>query len=221
MIPACPATDRFRLPDAEADGYQTVSVRIGIAIAEPSRERQMKPFMIACVAALALLAACSDSQNGADGTGGAGAAGAAGAGGAGGYGAGGAGGVGGRGVAGSAIPGTQEDLVQQAGDRVYFETDQSRLTPEARGILDRQADWLKRNPQVNVWIAGNCDERGTEEYNLALGQRRANTGRDYMVAQGVARTRMETISYGKARPIDPGQTPDAWAHNRNAITSVK
>jgi peptidoglycan-associated lipoprotein len=72
-----------------------------------------------------------------------------------------------------------------------------------------------------VWIAGNCDERGTVEYNLALGQRRANADRDYMVAQGIARERMETISFGKDRPIDPGSSPEAWGRNRNAITSVK
>jgi peptidoglycan-associated lipoprotein len=170
----------------------------------------MKTWTLAGLAMAALLAACSsDSSSGnADGTGGM-------------AGAGGAGGAGGRGVAGSAIPGSQEDLVAQAGDRIFFDTDQSRVNEEARQILTRQADWLKRNAQVSVWIAGNCDERGTTEYNLALGQRRANVARDYLVAQGVARERMETISFGKDRPIDPGSSPDAWAKNRNAITSVK
>ena len=170
----------------------------------------MKTWTLACLAAAALLAACSsDSTSGnADGTGGA-------------AGAGGVGGAGGRGVAGSAIPGSQEDLVAQAGDRIFFDTDQSRVNEDARAILTRQAEWLKGNAQVSVWIAGNCDERGTTEYNLALGQRRANTARDYLVAQGVARERMETISFGKDRPIDPGSSSDAWAKNRNAITSVK
>jgi peptidoglycan-associated lipoprotein len=172
----------------------------------------MKSWTIACLAAAALLAACSsDNESGT----------AAGAGGAGAGGAGGAGAYGSAGGAGSAVPGSQEDLVQQAGDRIFFETDQSRLTVDARQTLDRQAEWLRRNPQVNVWIAGNCDERGTVEYNLALGQRRANADRDYLVAQGIASSRMETISYGKSRPIDPQSTPEAWAKNRNAITSVK
>ncbi len=182
----------------------------------------MKSWTIACLAAAALLAACSSDN--ADGSAGAGAGGAAGAGaGAGANGAGGAGayGAGGAGGAGSAVPGSQEDLAQSAGDRIFFESDQSRLTTQARQTLDKQADWLRRNPQANVWIAGNCDERGTEEYNLALGQRRANTDRDYLIAQGIARTRMETISYGKSRPIDPGSNADAWAQNRNAIMSVK
>ena len=178
----------------------------------------MKTWTSACLAAAALLTACSsDSTTGAaDGAGG-----AAGAGGAGGYGAGGVGGAGGAGGAGSGMPGSQEDLVASAGDRIYFDSDQSSVNEEARGILTRQADWMRRNPQVSVWIAGNCDERGTVEYNLALGQRRANAGRDFMMAQGVARERMETISYGKLRPIEPGSSPEAWARNRNAITSVK
>ncbi|MGE0224102.1 MAG: peptidoglycan-associated lipoprotein Pal [Acetobacteraceae bacterium] len=121
----------------------------------------------------------------------------------------------------NAAPGSQEDLVQAAGDRVFFATDQSTLSQPAQETLERQAEWLRKYPQVNVWIAGNCDERGTEEYNLALGQRRANSARDYLVAQGISRSRIETISYGKARPIDPASTPSAWAQNRNAITSVR
>lgn len=180
----------------------------------------MKPWTTACLAAAAFLAACSsDSSTSADGTGGAGAAGGYGGGMAGMGGPGGAG-MGGAG-SGRAIPGSQEDLVQSAGDRVFFATDQSTLSEQARSTLDRQATWLKQYPHVSVWIAGNCDERGTQEYNLALGQRRANAGRDYLVAQGVTRTRIETISYGKSRPIDPASTPQAWAQNRNAITSLK
>lgn len=176
----------------------------------------MKTWTIACLAAAALLTACSSdpSTGSADGTGGTAGSGAGGA-----YGAGGAGG--GIGRSGSATPGSQEDLVQSAGDRVYFETDQARLTEEARGVLNRQAAWMQRNPQVSVWVAGNCDERGTVEYNLALGQRRAGAARDYLVAQGIAPQRIETISFGKDRPVDSGSTPEAWAHNRNAITSVK
>jgi peptidoglycan-associated lipoprotein len=130
-----------------------------------------------------------------------------------GYGAGGAG--------GHAVPGSEEDLVQSAGDRIFFETDRYTLNPQATTTLDRQSSWLQQYPQVNVWVAGNCDERGTEEYNLALGQRRASADRDYLVAHGINRGRIETISYGKSRPIDAASTPEAWAQNRNAITSVR
>src|SRR3954452_12856202 len=176
----------------------------------------MKHWTVACLLAAALLSGCSssdDSKN-ASGTGSEAA-------GAGGYGAGGPGGMGGAGGAGSATPGSQEALVQSAGDRIFFDTDRSNLTPQATATLDRQAAWLQQNPQVNIWIAGNCDERGTEEYNLALGQRRANADRDYMVAHGVNRGRIQTISYGKSRPVDSASTPEAWAQNRNAITSVR
>jgi peptidoglycan-associated lipoprotein len=166
---------------------------------------------------LALLSACSsksgqdaNAQNGAGGTSGYGAGGP-----------GGVGGAGGAGGAGRAAPGTEEDLVQSAGDRIFFETDRNTLTQQATATLDRQAQWLQQYQQVNVWVAGNCDERGTEEYNLALGSRRANADRDYLVAHGIAKSRIETISYGKSRPIDPGSSPEAWAQNRNAITSVR
>ncbi len=175
----------------------------------------MKHWTLACLLSAALLAACSssdDSKN-ANGWGGTGAAS--------GYGSGGPGGPGGPGGAGRAAPGTQEDLVQSAGDRIFFDTDRNTLTPQATATLDRQASWMQQYPQVNVWVAGNCDERGTEEYNLALGQRRAAADRDYLVAHGINRSRIETISYGKSRPIDAASTPEAWAQNRNAITSVR
>jgi peptidoglycan-associated lipoprotein len=87
--------------------------------------------------------------------------------------------------------------------------------------LDRQVQWLQQYPQISVWVAGNCDERGTEDYNLALGQRRANADRDYLTSRGIDPRRIQTISYGKDRPVDPSSTQDAWAHDRNAITSVK
>ena len=125
------------------------------------------------------------------------------------------------GPGGRFAPGSQEDLTQTAGDRIFFDTDQSVLTPEARGILDRQVQWLQQYPQISVWVAGNCDERGTEEYNLALGQRRANADRDYLASRGIDTRRVQTISYGKDRPVDPSSTQDAWTHDRNAITSVK
>jgi peptidoglycan-associated lipoprotein len=174
----------------------------------------MKHWTVAFILGAALLGGCSSSDSAKDANGSGNAASGTGSG-IGGSGAGGAGG------AGHAAPGTQEDLVQSAGDRIFFETDRNSLTSQANTTLDRQSSWLQQYPQVNVWVAGNCDERGTEEYNLALGQRRANTDRDYLVAHGIARTRIETISYGKSRPIDPASTSEAWAQNRNAITSVR
>ncbi|HVZ09601.1 peptidoglycan-associated lipoprotein Pal [Rhodopila sp.] len=174
----------------------------------------MKPFALACLAGAALLAACSSDKD-ASSASGSGTAGDQAAG----YGAG-AGGVGGAGGSGAA-PGSQEDLARSAGDRIFFNTDQSTLNPQAQATLEKQVAWLRQYPQVSVWVAGNCDERGTEEYNLALGERRANADRDYLVAHGIDRSRIETISYGKSRPIDPASTPEAWAQNRNAITSIK
>jgi peptidoglycan-associated lipoprotein len=171
----------------------------------------MKHGILACLLGAALLAACSSSDDSKT---------ANASGGAGGMGSGGAGGLG-AGGAGHATPGSQEDLTQSAGDRIFFDTDRNTLNPQATATLDRQASWLQQYPQVNVWVAGNCDERGTEEYNLALGQRRAAADRDYLVAHGIQRTRIETISYGKSRPIDSASTPEAWAQNRNAITSVR
>jgi peptidoglycan-associated lipoprotein len=124
-------------------------------------------------------------------------------------------------VSGGPAPGTQEDLVQNVGDRVFFATNENSLSGDARATLDRQADWLGKFPQNNVQIAGNCDERGTEEYNLALGERRANSARDYLVAKGVSSARITTISYGKDRPTALGSDEAAWSQNRNAITSVQ
>ena len=159
------------------------------------------------------LAACSQGDSGVS-TGAGGANGA--------YGPGGTNSTGGAGgYAGSARPGSEEDLVQTVGDRIYFETDQSTLSDQARTTLDQQATWLQRNPTVNIVIAGNCDERGTEEYNLALGQRRANADSEYIVAHGIDPGRIRIISYGKDRPTDPASTPEAWAKNRNAITLVQ
>ena len=119
------------------------------------------------------------------------------------------------------VPGSEADLVASVGDRVLFPFNQSGLTQDAQATLLKQAAWLAKYPQVNIEIAGNCDDRGTEEYNIALGQRRANAARDFLVAHGVASSRITTISYGKDRPTDPGDDESAWAQNRNAITSVK
>jgi peptidoglycan-associated lipoprotein len=170
----------------------------------------MRPWTLACLISVALLSACSSAEDSHSASGAGGAI--AGAGNGTGYGANGG---------PRAAPGSQEDLVQSAGDRIFFDTDRNKLSPQATATLDRQASWLQQYQQVNIWVAGNCDERGTEEYNLALGQRRANADRDYLVAHGVNASRMETISYGKSRPIDAASTPEAWAQNRNAITSIR
>ena len=119
------------------------------------------------------------------------------------------------------VPGSQEDLVKNVGDRVFFGFDKSTIRAEDRPVLDHQAAWLAQYAQNNVQVAGNTDERGTEEYNIALGQRRANAARDYLVARGVAGSRISTISYGKDRPSALGADETAWAQNRNAITSVR
>ncbi len=119
------------------------------------------------------------------------------------------------------VPGSQNDLIASAGDRVFFELDKNELSVSSRATLDQQATWLARYPKVNVLIAGNCDDRGTEEYNIALGQRRANAVREYLEAKGVSAQRIQTISYGKDRPTADGDTPEAWAQNRNAITSIR
>lgn len=119
------------------------------------------------------------------------------------------------------VPGSEEDLKANVGDRVFFDFDKSALKTEGKDTLDRQSAWLGKYGSVNVQIAGNCDDRGTEEYNIALGQRRANAARDYLVAKGVAAARITTISYGKDRPVALGDNEDAWKQNRNAITEVK
>jgi|UniRef100_A0A8J4M658 peptidoglycan-associated lipoprotein len=119
------------------------------------------------------------------------------------------------------VPGSEQDLVQNVGDRVFYAFDKSNLSDEAKSTLTRQAEWLKKYPQVQIQLAGNCDDRGTEEYNLALGQRRANAARDFLVSQGVAASRITTISYGKDRPTAMGDNEQAWAQNRNSITSVR
>jgi peptidoglycan-associated lipoprotein len=118
-------------------------------------------------------------------------------------------------------PGSQEDLVANVGDRVFFDFDRYNIRPDQRPTLERQAAWLRQHSSVLVQIAGHCDERGTREYNLALGQRRADSARDTLVALGVAPARISTISYGKDRPIVLGSNEEAWAQNRVAITSVR
>jgi peptidoglycan-associated lipoprotein len=124
------------------------------------------------------------------------------------------------GMAGAATPGSEQDLVQNVGDRVFFELNQSDLSQEARQTLDRQAAWLKRYPAVRVTVEGHCDERGTREYNMALGARRANAARAYLVALGVESGRIQTVSYGAERPAVLGTGESVWAQNRRAVTVV-
>lgn len=121
-------------------------------------------------------------------------------------------------VAGAAIPGSQQDFVVNVGDRVFFDTDSSDLSQQARATLDKQVQWLNRYGQYTFTIEGHADERGTREYNLALGARRAQTVRDYLVAHGIAANRMRTISYGKERPVALCDDISCWSQNRRAVT---
>lgn len=117
-------------------------------------------------------------------------------------------------------PGSLEDFRVSVGDRVFFGYDRYDLSAEARSVLERQAAWLRQYPNARVMLAGNCDERGTREYNLALGARRAAAARDYLVSLGVAANRVETVSYGKENPVDPRSNEEAWSVNRNAHTQI-
>jgi len=121
---------------------------------------------------------------------------------------------------GAALPGSEQDFVVNVGDRVYFDLDSYSVRPEAQPRLDAQAAWLQRYPQVTVRIEGNADERGTREYNLALGARRAEAVRTYLIQRGVPAGRIDTISFGKERPIAEGSNEGAWAQNRNAHTAI-
>ena len=118
------------------------------------------------------------------------------------------------------LPGSSQDFVVNVGDRVYFDTDAHDIREDAKPLLDAQAGWLRRYGAVHVRIEGNCDERGTREYNLALGARRANSVRDYLVSHGVTADRIATISFGKEQPIDSGSGEESWQKNRNAHTAI-
>lgn len=154
--------------------------------------------LAAALAALTLLGACakdSEQDTANTGTGGAGS--------------------------GTVRPGSQEDLVANVGDRVLFAFDSAVVASDQRPTLERQAGWLKQYPANQVTVEGHTDERGTREYNLALGQRRANAARDILVANGIAGSRVNTISYGKDRPEALGSDEAAWAQNRRAVTVVR
>ena len=185
---------------AHADGTDYRFACAGFAHAldcTPSRdEEKMSIKILGALAAVALLAACSHPATAPQA-------------------------AGGGSTVGGIVPGSQEDLVANVGDRVFYDFNTSGLRADAKATLDKQAAWLGKYGSVNVQVAGNCDERGTEEYNLALGQRRANAAASYLRAKGVAGARLTTISYGKDRPTAQGSDEQAWAQNRNAITSVR
>ncbi len=160
---------------------------------------------LSAVAAIALLAACesaTDENGGANGDG---------------YGNGkGANGVG----SGSMAPGSQGDFEANVGDRVFFATDSSVVGSEAQAVLGRQAAWLKQYPNASIVLEGHADERGTREYNLALGERRANAAQNYLASLGVAGSRISVTSYGKERPAVLGHDDSAWSQNRRAVTVI-
>ena len=122
--------------------------------------------------------------------------------------------------ASAARPGSQQDFVVNVGDRVFFESDQTDLTPQAIVTLEKQAQWLQSYPRYSFTVEGHADERGTREYNLALGARRANAVKEFLVAQGVAAGRLETVSYGKERPICTESGEDCWSQNRRGVSVI-
>ena len=115
---------------------------------------------------------------------------------------------------------TVEYLAKGVPDRVFFATNESILTTKSRDTLRKQAAWLRENPSVNIVVEGHADERGTREYNLALGERRANAAKDYLMTYGISADRISVISYGKERPVDSGSNPLSWSKNRRSV-SVK
>ena len=118
----------------------------------------------------------------------------------------------------AAAPGSQQDFVVNAGDRVFFETDSAQLTTQARQTLDRQALWLNNYNRYAFTIEGHADERGTREYNIALGARRAQVMREYLASRGISEQRMHTISYGKERPVAVCNDISCWSQNRRAVS---
>ena len=113
---------------------------------------------------------------------------------------------------------TVEYLADGVPDRVFFATNESVLTTASRETLRKQASWLRKNPEINVVLEGHADERGTREYNLALGERRANSAKDYLMTYGISSSRISIISYGKERPVDSGSNPLSWSKNRRSVT---
>ena len=160
----------------------------------------MKLKIVAAFAAALLLAACASSEkpategNGSSTTGGS--------------------------TAGQAAPGSVEEFQVSVGDRVFFDYDSYEIRPDAQDTLKKQGAWLQQYRQYTVTIEGHCDERGTREYNLALGERRANSVKNYLVALGVDANRIQTISYGKERPICTDSNESCWSQNRRGVTAI-
>src|SRR6187549_2171118 len=121
-------------------------------------------------------------------------------------------------MASAATPGSQQDFVVNVGDRVFFESDSTELTATSRGTLDKQAQWLQQYGNYTFTIEGHADERGTREYNIALGARRAQAVRDYLASRGIHAGRMRTVSYGKERPVAVCNDISCWSQNRRAVT---
>jgi peptidoglycan-associated lipoprotein len=121
---------------------------------------------------------------------------------------------------GSAVPGSAEDFAQNIGDRVFFESDQTDLTPKAQATLDGQARWLQQYNRGDITVEGHADERGTREYNFALGARRAESTKQYLIARGIPAGRIRTISYGKERPVATCNDISCWSQNRRAVTVI-
>ena len=163
--------------------------------------------LLVAFAAVALLAACDSSSDNADALKGAGNAGAA--------------GRGAGATAGAPTPGSAADFVVNVGDRVFFDYNQSDVKADGKQVLDRQAAWLKQYASTKIVVEGHADERGTREYNIALGERRAISTKNYLVSKGVDAKRVETISYGKERPAVVGSNEAAWSQNRRAVTVIE
>ena len=123
-------------------------------------------------------------------------------------------------VESTVVPGSVQDFRVNVGDTVHFDYDRYAITSEGRDLLQRQAAWLQKYQQVRVTSEGHCDERGTREYNLALGARRANAVKEYLVGLGVSSRRMDTISYGKERPICTESSESCWSQNRRGVTTI-
>ncbi|CAN5354005.1 peptidoglycan-associated lipoprotein Pal [soil metagenome] len=127
-------------------------------------------------------------------------------------------GIGGDAMANAAVPGSQQDFVVNVGDRVFFESDQTELSPQAIATLDKQAQWLQQYNRYAFTIEGHADERGTREYNIALGAKRAQSVRSFLASRGIEASRMRTISYGKERPVAVCNDISCWSQNRRAVT---
>ena len=164
----------------------------------------MRLKILSLLSALLLVAACATDAEDTDGKSGTGAS------------------TGASGAAGAVAvePGTVQDFIVNVGDRVFFDFDKSTLSSKAQETLDKQAAWLTRVSGATILVEGHCDERGTREYNLALGDRRATAVKDYLVSKGIAASRIKTISYGKERPAVLGSNEWAWSQNRRAVSTI-